>query len=77
MEAIQRASDERTVIVIAHKLATVKNSNMIYVMENAKLIASGTYANLAANCEAFRRLILIEHSKEVIDLTREIKSEIN
>jgi ATP-binding cassette, subfamily C, bacterial len=37
---------EKTVITIAHRLSTVKNANMIYVLEDGKLVQSGNHKEL-------------------------------
>jgi ABC-type multidrug transport system fused ATPase/permease subunit len=42
-EAIQALSGEKTVIIIAHRLSTVKHCNCIYQMERGQLVRSGSY----------------------------------
>ncbi|RXJ70054.1 ABC transporter ATP-binding protein [Halarcobacter ebronensis] len=37
---------DKTVITIAHRLSTVKNANMIYVLEDGKIVQSGTHKKL-------------------------------
>ncbi len=37
---------DKTVITIAHRLSTVKNANTIYVLENGKIVQSGTHEEL-------------------------------
>ncbi len=37
---------DKTVITIAHRLSTVKNADMIYVLEEGKIIQRGTHAEL-------------------------------
>ena len=46
MEAIKSASKDRTVIIIAHRLSTVQNCDVIYLMEKGSIIAEGTYDEL-------------------------------
>ena len=36
----------KTIITIAHRLSTVKNANMIYVLDNGKIVQSGTHKQL-------------------------------
>jgi len=45
-EALQRVMKGRTVSVIAHRLATVRNSDRIFVIEHGQIIESGTHAQL-------------------------------
>lgn len=45
-EALERIIQERTVFVIAHRLATVRKANCILVLEKGKIIESGTHEEL-------------------------------
>lgn len=47
-EALQRLMQGRTVFVIAHRLATVRNSDRIFVLEQGKIVESGTHDELIA-----------------------------
>ena len=51
-EIVQRGMDKlmegRTVFVIAHRLSTVKNSNVIMVLEQGRIIERGTHDQLIA-----------------------------
>lgn len=48
--------DGLTVLMIAHRLNTVIGSDKIYVMENGKIIDSGTFETLRSHSEAFKKL---------------------
>ena len=45
-EALERIMSNRTVFVIAHRLATVRRANRILVMDQGKIIESGTHEEL-------------------------------
>lgn len=56
MDAIDRLSGQKTIIMIAHRLSTVKNCDQLYYLKNGKLVANGTYDFLLANNHDFRRM---------------------
>lgn len=47
----------RTVIVIAHRLSTVKDANEIVMFGNGGIIASGTHDELLRTCEPYEKLV--------------------
>jgi len=52
--AIRNLGDQTTVIVIAHRLSTIQHADQVYVMEDGKILASGTFK------EVRRRAPMIE-----------------
>jgi ATP-binding cassette, subfamily B, bacterial len=48
MENLQQFYRNRTVMVIAHRLSTVKNADKIIVLEKGKIVEEGTHAELSA-----------------------------
>jgi subfamily B ATP-binding cassette protein MsbA len=44
--ALERLSEGRTTLVIAHRLATIRNADMIYVIDGGRVVESGTDADL-------------------------------
>lgn len=55
-EAIDRLMQDRTVLVIAHRLATIREADRIVVLEDGRLVESGTHAELFASGRLYRRL---------------------
>ncbi len=47
-EALERLMEDRTVFIIAHRLATVRRSDRILVMEKGRIVESGTHKELLA-----------------------------
>jgi ABC-type multidrug transport system fused ATPase/permease subunit len=56
MEAVNSMQGARTIILIAHRLSTVRNCDVIHLMEHGSVAASGTYDELVARNETFRRM---------------------
>ncbi len=46
MDAINNLSTKKTFLIIAHRLTTLKDCNVIYVIEDGKILAQGTYSEL-------------------------------
>ena len=48
-KAIKKLAKEKTVIVISHRLANIKNADIIYVLDDGKLVESGKHEELLEN----------------------------
>jgi ABC-type multidrug transport system fused ATPase/permease subunit len=49
VEALQHASENRTVIMVTHRLSTVRWADKIYVLDAGKIMESGSWPELANN----------------------------
>ncbi|KAF2849496.1 multidrug resistance protein-like protein 1 [Plenodomus tracheiphilus IPT5] len=56
-QALDRISKDRTTIVIAHKLSTIRNADSIAVMSNGAVIEQGTHQDLLQRGGAYTRLV--------------------
>ncbi len=54
--AIAEIVKDKTVIVIAHRLSSIKNADKICVLKAGNVIAQGTHEELMKNCEEFQKL---------------------
>jgi ATP-binding cassette, subfamily B, bacterial len=61
-EAVERLMKDRTTLVIAHRLATVRNADRILVLEGGKLVAEGTHARLVKSSPLYARLAKLQFS---------------
>ncbi|GAB3630925.1 ABC transporter ATP-binding protein [Microbacterium shaanxiense] len=55
-EAIDAVSADRTLIVIAHRLSTVVDSDLIVVLENGEVVGQGTHTELIEQVPLYRDL---------------------
>lgn len=55
-QSIHDLTGKKTLVLIAHRLQTVKNCDVIYLFDGGKLIAEGSYDNLMQENEQFQKL---------------------
>ncbi len=63
-EAIDRLMTNRTVLVIAHRLATVRQADEILVLDEGRIVQRGTHAGLLAEGGLYRRLYEMQFRDE-------------
>lgn len=56
LQALENASRTKTLIIIAHRLTTVKDCDQIFVIEKGRITASGTYDELLKSCNQFKKM---------------------
>ena len=57
MEAIKAISKDLTVLIVAHRLSTIRNADLIYHMENGVVLAKGNFEELFQKSSNFRSLV--------------------
>jgi len=57
MNSIETLSKEKTIIMIAHRLSTVRNCDTIFLFEEGKLITQGTYQELLSTSTLFKKMV--------------------
>ena len=60
-KAINKLSGKHTIIIVAHRLSTIKDVDKIYFLEKGKIIDEGTFNYLNAHNEKFKTLFLAEN----------------
>jgi len=59
-QAIDHAMEDRTALVVAHRLSTIKNADKIIVMERGKVVESGTHHELIDGNGVYKKLYDIQ-----------------
>ena len=61
METVRQLGRDKTIILIAHRLTTVQACDRIFMLEEGRLLATGSHAELMQGSETFRSLAGLEH----------------
>ena len=56
VEALERLQGSHTLIVIAHRLSTVRNCDRLFMLDHGRLVAEGSYDELMDTSDDFRRM---------------------
>ena len=62
MELLQSLQKDKTIIIVAHRLSTIIGANKIYMIDDGKLLASGTHKELMINCLEYKNLYELEEN---------------
>ncbi len=57
IDSLRVFSEDLTVIVIAHRLSTVRHADCIYLLEKGRIVAEGNYEKLIQKSEVFREMV--------------------
>lgn len=56
LQSLKEHSQELTIIVVAHRLATVRHADTIHLLQEGRVVASGSYGDLLEKNSEFRQL---------------------
>ena len=57
MEAIEALTKEKTILMIAHRLKTIRNADHIFVVDKGRIAEEGTHASLMQRDGIYRRFV--------------------
>lgn len=60
-ESIENMKGQHTIVIVAHRLSTIKNVDRIYFLDNGNIVDSGTFDELFNNNEQFQKMFLMEN----------------
>lgn len=61
-EALENLMKDRTTLVVAHRLSTIRNADLICVLHEGQIVEQGTHTELLAKNGYYRRLIEMQQS---------------
>nr|XP_054768939.1 ATP-dependent translocase ABCB1-like [Lytechinus pictus] len=59
-QALDKASEGRTTIVIAHRLTTIRNADVIYAFEGGRVVEYGNHAELMKRDGVYKQLVTLQ-----------------
>lgn len=62
-QAVEALSADRTTLIVAHRLATVKKADRIIVFDHGKIVATGTHEDLVAEGGLYARLARLQFTE--------------
>ena len=60
-ESIENMKGQHTIVIVAHRLSTIKNVDRIYFLDNGNIVDSGSFDELFNNNEQFQKMFLMEN----------------
>lgn len=62
---IAQAAQGRTTVVVAHRLATIRNVGLIYVMDGGEVVETGTHEELMANKGHYYKMVSLQEPQNI------------
>lgn len=58
---------DKTVLIVAQRISTIMNADLIIVLDEGKIAGTGTHQDLMKTCDVYREIALSQLSKEELD----------
>lgn len=63
-KAINKNLSDKTIIIVAQRIGTIKDADQILVLDEGKIVGIGTHSQLLQNCQIYKEIALSQLSKE-------------
>ena len=57
---MENLKNEKTIIIVAHRLSTIVGADKIYMIDDGKNLADGSHKSLMKTCREYKMLYLME-----------------
>ena len=65
--ALKKYTKDATVLIVAQRIGTIKDADKIIVLDNGKMVGSGTHEELLKSCPVYQEIALSQLSKEELE----------
>jgi subfamily B ATP-binding cassette protein MsbA len=65
MDYLFSLKGDKTLIIVAHRLSSIKKVDKIFYLKHGKLVAEGTFENLRENFAEFNQQILLQNIDDI------------
>ncbi|MGD3110110.1 ABC transporter ATP-binding protein [Streptomyces sp. YGL11-2] len=62
--ALSRETDRATVVIVAQRVATIRGADRIVVLDEGRIVGTGTHAELMAGNETYREIVLSQLTEQ-------------
>jgi ABC-type multidrug transport system fused ATPase/permease subunit len=59
-ESIELLQGKFTILMVAHRLSTIKNADQIILLDNGKILDKGTFNELKISSSKFKKMVEIQ-----------------
>lgn len=79
-QALESETKQKTVLIIAQRISTILNADKIIVLDEGRIVCSGTHQELMKNCDVYKEIAYSQLSEEElkafqIDVDQKVKNE--
>ncbi len=70
--ALKRETGGATSLIVAQRIGTIRDADLIIVLDEGKVVGQGTHEELMKNCEVYREIAYSQLSKEELEGNGEV-----
>ena len=63
-DALKQNYSDKTILIVAQRISTIKDADLILVLDKGRIAGSGTHAELLESCPVYRQIALSQLSEE-------------